>query len=412
MGSSGAVRGPACRRLPAVTDRVRWNTGPLSTAGTLGRTTRSYYVATLACSDLVLRWAAAYADEASAPPNPYTVKAAVELVPGPQAASGTLYQATFDAGTAASKTLAPGQIADSDPIPVDLAAGAGFYIRTYVSMTESTMQFPLGRRHNPSLYESDVTSADYTAHTGSWTANTSYSAGPVAITGIGPALATSLLMVGSSTFEGLGDVQDMGVPGRYGWGYVYRITAGTVPITNVAMASGQAAGFTAVKYARRSALFGPHKYAIDGYGANDVTGGRSLAQIQADKIRIWRALSRRGMLTWATTLHPSGTTSTDGYATIANQTPHANNSVRVSLNAWIRDGAPIVAGTDAPVAVGGAGIRLASPEHPLSGYLETADVIETARGSGIYIVGYTVDGTHMSSAGHAAVAATITNPFT
>jgi hypothetical protein len=76
-------------------------------------------------------------------------------------------------------------------------------------------------------------------------------------------------------------------------------------------------------------------------------------------------------------------TSTNGWTTTAGQTTHGNNAQRVAFNNWLRDGAPID-GAGAPLAVGATGTRAGQPGHPLAGYFETADTMETARNSGIW----------------------------
>jgi hypothetical protein len=398
----------------SVTDRTQWYTFGTSSTGTTGRTTRTYYVTAVDCADLTFWWAGSYGDESTVLGNAFTLKAVLEAVPsGAQSASGTLYSITF-AGLS-SVTINPGQVVRSDPLPVNLPKGTGFYVRVYCSVvTSATMNFPLGRAHNPNLFESNVVSADNTASTGTWTGNNSFSCGPVRIDGTTSSRLPAVVMIGSSTFEGFKDIEDTTTPGggQYGWGWIRRLCNGANGLIHVAKSGETAQAFTLDHYRARGPMWSGCEYAIEGYGANDVTNGRTLAQIQVDKLRIWTAMANRRIQVWTPTLHPNLTTSTDSFATTGNQTPAATNSVRTGLNDWIRGGAPIDATTKAAVAVGTSGALLNGQSgHPLAGWLEVADVIETTRGSGIYKVGYTTDGQHMTSAAASAVAAALTSPF-
>lgn len=81
------------------------------------------------------------------------------------------------------------------------------------------------------------------------------------------------------------------------------------------------------------------------------------------------------------------------------------------MNDWIREGAPVDSNL-AAVAVGttAAGtLRAGDAGHPLVGYFETADAVETARNSGKWKVDgtankYTSDGVHPNALGHQTMA--------
>jgi hypothetical protein len=101
--------------------------------------------------------------------------------------------------------------------------------------------------------------------------------------------------------------------------------------------------------------------AISNYGTNDLNGGRTLAQLQADLLAIWTMLQTRGVRVYQTTILPR-TTSSDNWATAPNQTVPAWEASRVSLNTWLRD--PSAAG--AVAQSGGA----------LLGIFDTAATVE------------------------------------
>lgn len=140
---------------------------------------------------------------------------------------------------------------------------------------------------------------------------------------------------------------------------------------------------------------------------NDIAN--PVATLQADFIALWTALANRGLRVVAFTIPPRST-STDNWATTANQTS-SNTVIRPAANQWLRAGAPIDPTTKAAVAVGTAGALVAGAAgHPVSQIVDLCPAVETAPDSGIWKVtgtafGYTVDGTHPSSAGHAAMAA-------
>ncbi len=144
--------------------------------------------------------------------------------------------------------------------------------------------------------------------------------------------------------------------------------------------------------------------AIVEYCRNDMGDGRTAAQMEANLLTLWTTRHNAGQRVIQTTITPN-TTSTDSWATTGNQTV-ANAGVeahRVSLNNWIRAGAPTVGGT--AVAPGTSGALLAGQVgHPLYGYWEIADEVETARNSGIWKAGYTTDGLHPSTTGINAAA--------
>jgi len=116
-----------------------------------------------------------------------------------------------------------------------------------------------------------------------------------------------------------------------------------------------------------------------------------------------------------TTITPS-TTSTDSFATLANQTAAlsfstAGNGTREQLNDWLRDGGPIRDGVAAAIGAPDA-IRSSHNAHPLSGVLEMADTVESSRNSGKWKVDgtalkWTGDGIHPSNYAYvqAAIAA-------
>ena len=213
-------------------------------------------------------------------------------------------------------------------------------------------------------------------------------------------------MIGDSIAAGQGDT-------TYG-GFVLRTIYGVLPHMRVAVSGSRVQHFVDPNLGRRRLrLTRGCNVAITEFPTNDIfTDSRTLSQIQADCLTLWTALVARGMKVFQTTLLPQSST-TDSYATLANQTTRTGNTTRVSFNNWIRAGAPIDPTTKAAVAVGTNGALVAAGTgHPLQGYFETADIAESSRDSGKWIVtgaaNYaTTDGTHPSAAVHALLAAAI-----
>jgi lysophospholipase L1-like esterase len=127
--------------------------------------------------------------------------------------------------------------------------------------------------------------------------------------------------------------------------------------------------------------------------------------LQASLITQWRSMNCLGPKIWQTTITPRPTSSSDGWTTVAGQTVNAaDNPKRNLVNAWIRDGAPMTAAF-APLAQNTfTALRAGDAGHPLQGYIEVTDAIESARDSGLWRApGFTTDGVHPSSMGHIAM---------
>jgi hypothetical protein len=124
-------------------------------------------------------------------------------------------------------------------------------------------------------------------------------------------------------------------------------------------------------------------------GRNDFTQQIALATVQANMITIWKLLAGYGIKTWQTTIAPH-TSSTDAWATIGNQTilnPSTDNAPRITFNNWVRDGAPMLAGVAVAAGSNATGtLRAGQSGHPLAGYMELADVVESSRDSGYWRV--------------------------
>lgn len=367
--------------------------------------TRTFYGAQLVFTN----WVSGAANTEQDGWNDIKVRAALEY-PG-----NGVHPVTFNGNR--EVVISPGGTAVSDPLGIDIAKGTTFWSRTYVEVGAGQF-FPIGNIPTGSSGEgnnygsptgADLTTPGSASLTGIGT--NQYVFGPASILGqvIDPDKPV-IGILGDSIFNGIGDSS-----AAFG-GYAQRALAGNYSYQKTAfpgegLSSGWA-GNNGMNRRRRMGLLASCgvTHIVTDYTVNAL----STTTIQQDAVAAWVSMSRVALSgVWATTLTPQ-TTSTDAWATVANQTiqyPSDREPRRLAFNNWLRDGAPINA-SGVPQAVGatGAGIvRAGQVGHPLKGYFEAADIAETARNSGVWKAGYTSDGTHPNATGHAALAACI-NP--
>lgn len=343
--------------------------------------------------------------------NPITVKASIVTA----VASGTNIPVTFNGGQT-SVTIPDNGIAVSDPLGIDIPQGTVFYVVTNVSVTTAGMKWPQQLYGNAGRNEGQHFAADDTANAsgiGSGNYANAYIYGPALIVGVPykSARAARLATVGDSIMRGMSQIGTTD-----GLNIIPPLSQTSV--VSIAAFGESMSGFsTYFGHRRRIALIDGCTAWMENYGANDMKSGvafNALAVMQANKIAVWRIVAERlGVPGYTWTLGPY-TTSTDSWATVGNQSipaePTYSNTNRIALNNWLRDGAPINATTFAPVATGTSPantIRAGATGHPLAGYFEVADVVESARDSGKFGVGMTFDGIHYSTTAYTAVAAAI-----
>lgn len=362
--------------------------GNLSNGTDTAATFRVKHVALRAATDLRLVFANHYNGD-TVGLNNITVKAGLENVLSVPTASGSVPSTVpvmFNG--ARTVTIEPGCFAVSDPIPLDVTAGQLIYSRTFVSVASAGQKWPLSLFTVSSDFEGNnrgAPGADQTA-SGSIATVNERSYGPVAVLGVPIAgRSRSVALSGDSILFGSGDY-----PNDRGWA-VRALVAANIGHMQIAKPGEQittvsnAASVNA--YVRRYALSFGCTDVIEAYGRNDYANGRTLAQLQVDKLVIWARWQVRRMRIWTATLIP-GTTSTDGWTTTGNQTVVTGESVRLAYNGWVRDGAPILNGSAAATGSNANGtLRAGASGHPLTGYIELADTVESARDSGFWKVG-------------------------
>lgn len=382
-------------------------------------TAKLRHTAIATCHGIVLafsNWYNANGVEADGPQD-VTLRAAVEP------AATRVLPVYF--GGMRTVVIPPGGTVYSDPVGVNLVKGQQFFTRTYLSVAAAATKFPQGGyttvSGNGEGFNYAAAGADLTA-AGAANVPTANGRvfGPSAILGTPMTPGASVLgIVGDSIAAGSGDSGawlDAGWIARsLGLSYLYQ---------SVAMSSQTVDAW----YASEGITKTRQQGILDRAGVTHLLcelGVNSLSQTPTTILLphlignglkgAWSTLASFGVPVWQTTLTPQ-TTSTDAWATVANQTVAAagNEANRVLVNAWLRDGAPITAapvagGVYAPAGTAGA-LRAGQAGHPLAGILEVADLVEPARDSGKWKAGYTSDGTHPSATGAAAVAAGLPLP--
>lgn len=404
--------GAAARLVPMASNCApSFQSGNAISDGVLtGGTARMNHVALCTASGLRLVFSNHYASGSfveESGPNVITVKASVEHP------STYMFPVTFNG--ADSVEIAPGANVTSDPIGLEIAKGTTFYTRTYVAVGAGQF-FPRGgiatassgttSWHNYAYPAGlDLTGVGAAAATSGYS---EYTFSPSAILGTPAAVGPAVVgVVGDSIAAGTGDFQN---------GWVQRWLASNYPFQRVAypgegVGTGWMANQGRNRYRRYALLnVAGASRVIAEHIVNDL--GTTYATLQSNMLSYWTNLSRLGRV-WAVTCTPQ-TTSTDSWATLGNQTVMngSKETTRLSFNEWLRAGAPTVDGVAVAAGTNGALVAGASG-HPLTGYLEIADLVESARDSGKWRVDLgapTTDGTHPSAVIAAAVAAGLPSP--
>lgn len=335
----------------------------------------------------------------------------------------TITPLTFRGAT--SVLLKPGTVCAADPLGVDIPRNARAYIRTYAVCSGTGTTLPISAYANGTgdQQERDV-HTDRTL-SGNAAGSATYCYGPLQVLAtveesamISPLVACGL----DSLTAGAG-----GAPADVGWVSKFCID-NHIPVINISQYGSKAQDFATSPNTRRRrmAMMDGCTHAVLLHGTNDAVTGTSVATMQGYLLTEWRLFWERGIKVYGCTLPPE-TTSTDNWATLANQTLVSSWALagRVTqLNAWIMDGAPInlsdwVAGTSTPLAVGATtdAIRAGSTSHPLFGVLDVGGALTDAA-TGKWRVtgsafGYTTDGIHPNALGHSTMRGVLsTNLFT
>lgn len=330
-------------------------------------------------------------------------------------ASGVVFPLTFNGARQA--TIGGGGSVKSDNLPIEVTKGSLIFVRVFLS--------------SGSFYTNRV--AINSANAGGFTATTDLTPngsaavtqagfngwGPTAILGTPMNAGTprSWVLIGDSRGLGAQDGQFSLYSGYYptkpwmsGGGWFLRAMSGQGGVINLCQSGDQQQWFNAnAGHYRRSKPISYARYAMLANGINDLnSGSRTPAQLQQDLLtQATRNLARGIVKNVVHTLAPYST-STDLWLTVVNQTTVGTNANRVAHNTWVRDGGPIDPITLAPVATGTVNaLRFGATKHPIAGYVEVADAVESSRNSGLWKGAFAVvNDCAMTSAAFTATSAT------
>jgi lysophospholipase L1-like esterase len=396
VGSLSAAKGIASRC------GVNMQGGTIS-GTTTGETLRQDHLCLANCDSLRLVLSNCIGGGRIVNANAITVAASIEdPVGNPQ-------QVTFDG--APTITLQSGETVISDPLGIGFSNGDRIRSRVFQQVAVNAQTVPCGAVTATSPYVDGFEAGNQTmAASPSWAGDGNFHYGPSAIVADYTDARCQVVIPGDSVAAGQNDSNS-----NYDIrGWVLRALNNQWPYTMLAVPGDAASQFKPPTSAAPSTsryprvpLLGAGTHSVVNYGANDV-GSATVAALQDNLLRVWRAQKLRGQTVIAATIPPSGVTSTDGFVTLVNQTVNVNDATRTGVNDWVRGGAPIDPTALTAVAVGTPGaLVFGTAPHPADAFWEAADPVESSRNSGKWQVsgGAITDGTHPNGTGAALIAA-------
>jgi hypothetical protein len=293
---------------------------------------------------------------------------------------------------ASSGVAASGATLVSDSTAVSIPAGASFFVRNYRVHAAGSFKAPYtswGATFNQSAgdactHGSGSAVTDQTL--GGTVVNTTayWMAPPVAI--IGTTNLPSYLVIGDSRITGFNTVLGQQTDTNPCTGELSPslFNAGIGFIAS-GLPSDTAAYWAAGDYPLSQGLATYTSDVISNHSINDLNNSGTAAQLLANQQTL-RSVNFAGKRYWICTLAPY-TTSSDSYATLANQTVVSSNAQRIAYNTAVRAGVP-----------------------SMFGYLDIASRVESSLNSGFWKVNgtanyATADGLHESPNATALIAA-------
>jgi len=323
----------------------------------------------------------------TAGPSSLTVKASVQYPTN--GGTPAVYPVMF--GGKRSVTIDPGALVVSDPVPLEVKKGDFIYSATYVTVP-SAGQFPLGVTAFVNIGEGgdeSTSPVDKTLNPGSVTVQAMQVYSPLAILGHTASPIPSVMLLGDSIIEGYYEA-----PAYPDWGFGTRgLNGAYIPSINMGRSGDTAQGAVGFKARQfRMQVAGGFTHCAVEYGTNDLyANGRTLSQLKSDIQDLWSGCTMRGLKIIAMTLTPRTAAATDGSPPVDS----GIEAIRVAYNDWIRTKpSPVVLVWDTAKAV----------EANSSGVL-TMD-------GGYWFHAFTQDGTHPTTAGHAAMMSSAAIDFT
>ena len=282
----------------------------------------------------------------------------------------TRRRALFNGAT--STTVAAGGVAWTDWVNVAVPQNQQFAVVIRLANSTGPCFNGVSPNFNSSLDQLDQTTTDLTI-TG--TVTDTVGGGtvfPCAV--VGESNTSALGIIGDSRQTGVGDTT---VDATGYLGEVMRGLLGQSPMMNLACPGEFGTTFLANSPVR-SALLKFCTHVICGYGINDLEGSVSAATLESAISAIAASVGARYF--WQTTIPPASS-STDGFATVTNQTASPNNAARATFNAAVRSG---LLGVD--------------------NFLEIASIMESGTTGKWNAPGFTTDGLHETTSANQQIA--------
>lgn len=271
------------------------------------------------------------------------------------APNGTVVPVTF--GGLRTKAISAGDVdIQSDPIAISafgyssLPANGTWWSKGVASVASNGQAFP----SSDAVYTADVANSQcatydsaattpsstdidgvYTA-TGTAFSNVSHGLRPI-ILGRRKVAGINFFAIGSSTGEEVGDDGSNGLGGR---GSVQRgmYNRGTNPLPCLNACRGSNRYQTYVNGTRWRSYMKYAQVLVDQMGGPNVSAGTALATIQSENASLWADFRAQGYTKIYKTLLTTRTTSSDGWATLVNQSHVANfgpSQLCDQVNAWL-----------------------------------------------------------------------------
>lgn len=280
-------------------------------------------------------------------------------------------------GGSASKQAADNEVFRSDFVGVNIPKGAVFFVRVWRSSSVGIIYHKFGglldteagTTYSGECFTFSTTTADLTMTPGQFTniGNTGTGFRPQAIVAL--TSTPSVVLFGDSRVNN--DNQNDTVTDGFGYvGELERSIGMQYPTIKLSQ-SGERLYEALSRFTYRMQIAAYCSHGISNYGVNDFRDSRTAAQLLADHKTFAASFGKPYYVCTVAPMANAGNTLTD--ATV--------NPLRIAYNAIIRKGDQTFAGT-----------------------LEIADIVETARDSGLWISGYTSDGLHENTTGSIALA--------
>lgn len=307
--------------------------------------------------------------------------------------AGTFKRITFNGAN--SVVIPYGTQVECDPIGVTIPNNTYYWIRTYTSVTAG--QRWINTHATDAGYTEGVVLNTNSVVSGTITNSTTNCFGPSVIFGSNNNKRYSFFCTGDSIAFGVGDSGFTSMGFTFGGGLFGRTLGPTSATIHTQIPGGGVAGFITNRGRRLLDLASTCDFHLSNYGTNDISGGATFATVAQNLCNLWFLVLSKGIKSYHSTILPR---------TNVSNVPIATEPVRLQVNAWLRDGAPIDIDTQTYAVVGSSGasiVRVGDLLHPVIYIFELAYLAEASPDSGTWKPGYTADGIHPNSTGYIAI---------